>query len=233
VVLNHQYKLVYSPHVYGPAVYNQPYFSAGNFPNNMPAIWDAHWGFVAGQTGNAVVIGEWGGTTSGNNGVWLNALASYLQSKGMTDQFWWCLNPNSGDTGGLLLDDWTSPDTAKLNLLASLVPSPSRFSVDTNGQVCLAGTAAASVTPTPSKPAASTKSPTPLISKSATPMASKAATTSPTPSISRSATPSPSKGASRTPTPSTSCSPSASPSRGSSPSRSPVRSSPSVEPVDG
>ena len=212
MVLNHQYKLVYSPHVYGPAVYNQPYFSAGNFPNNMPAIWDAHWGFVAGQTGNAVVIGEWGGTTSGNNGVWLNALASYLQSKGMTDQFWWCLNPNSADTGGLLLDDWTSPDTAKLNLLASLVPSPSRFSVDTNGQVCLAGTAAASVTPTPSKAAASTKSPTP--------------------SISRSATPSPSKGASRTPTPSTSRAPSASPSRWSSPSRSPVRSSPSVKPVD-
>lgn len=162
MVLNHQYKLVYSPHVYGPAVYNQPYFSAGNFPNNMPAIWDAHWGFVAGQTGNAVVIGEWGGTTSGNNGVWLSALASYLQSKGMTDQFWWCLNPNSGDTGGLLLDDWTSPDTAKLNLLASLVPSPSRFSVDTNGQVCLAGTSAASATPTPSPSRGSSPSRSPV-----------------------------------------------------------------------
>ena len=31
-------KLVYSPHVYGPDVYNQPYFKKSDFPNNMPDI---------------------------------------------------------------------------------------------------------------------------------------------------------------------------------------------------
>ena len=126
-------KLVYSPHVYGPSVYGQPYFSVGNFPANMPAIWDTHFGFVpsttgavspptthahrthrphapharvltvaSGAAGSAVVIGEWGGHYTGSNQVWLEAMGNYLLSKGMTDQFFWCLNPNSGDTGGLL-----------------------------------------------------------------------------------------------------------------------------------
>jgi hypothetical protein len=43
----------------------------------------------------------------------------------MTDNFFWCLNPDSGDTGGLLADDWITPDITKLNLLAGLVPNPS------------------------------------------------------------------------------------------------------------
>jgi hypothetical protein len=52
--------------------------------------------------GSAVVIGEWGGHYTGSNQAWLEAMATYLLAKGMTDQFFWCLNPNSGDTGGLL-----------------------------------------------------------------------------------------------------------------------------------
>ena len=48
------------------------------------------------------MIGEWGGFLSGSSAVWLNAFASYLSNKSMTDTFFWCLNPNSGDTGGLL-----------------------------------------------------------------------------------------------------------------------------------
>ena len=34
--------------------------------------------------------------------------------------FWYCLNPNSDDTGGLLEDDWVTPDDLKLRILASL-----------------------------------------------------------------------------------------------------------------
>jgi aryl-phospho-beta-D-glucosidase BglC (GH1 family) len=51
VQLRNPSKLVYSPHVYGPSVYGQPYFSVGNFPANMPAIWDTHFGFVPSTTG--------------------------------------------------------------------------------------------------------------------------------------------------------------------------------------
>jgi endoglucanase len=57
VVLSVPNRVVYSPHTYGPNVYNQPYFSDGTFPNNMPAIWDAHFGFIKGLGGAAVVTG--------------------------------------------------------------------------------------------------------------------------------------------------------------------------------
>ena len=56
---------------------------------------------------------------------WLNAYAGYLKSTGMTDNFFWCVNPNSGDTGGLLLNDWVTPDTVKLGILSNVVPNPS------------------------------------------------------------------------------------------------------------
>jgi endoglucanase len=35
--------------------------------------------------------------------------------------FFWSLNPNSGDTGGLLLEDWITPDYVKLNALAPIL----------------------------------------------------------------------------------------------------------------
>lgn len=117
-------RVVYSPHTYGPNVYNQNYFNDPSFPSNMPRIWDKHFGFIRIFHEAAIVTGEWGGSTQGKNGIWLNAYASYLKSNDITDNFVWCLNPNSGDTGGLLLNDWVTPDTAKLSILANLVPNP-------------------------------------------------------------------------------------------------------------
>lgn len=66
----------------------------------MPAIWDDHWAFIPNLTGNAIVIGEWGGIYSGQDGIWMDAIVDYLKGKDLTDQFFWCLNPDSGDTGG-------------------------------------------------------------------------------------------------------------------------------------
>lgn len=48
----------------------------------------------------------------------------------------WCLNPNSGDTNGLLLDDWTTPDADKLDLLARVQPHPSIVSLQ-GDQICV------------------------------------------------------------------------------------------------
>lgn len=116
-------KLVLSPHVYGPDVYQQPYFSAANFPDNMPAIWDAHFGQFH-DLGYAVVIGEFGGRY-GHGGVesdrvWQDALVDYLSAKGMTSAFYWSWNPNSGDTGGILQDDWYTLWQDKIDLLQRL-----------------------------------------------------------------------------------------------------------------
>jgi endoglucanase len=43
--------VVYSPHIYGPDVFNMPYFQVSDFPQNMPGIWNMHFGYIKNMTG--------------------------------------------------------------------------------------------------------------------------------------------------------------------------------------
>ncbi|CAK4682444.1 unnamed protein product [Aphanomyces euteiches] len=116
-------RLVYSAHAYSSDVASQPYFSASNYPDNMPALWDLHFGFVHGQYG-PVVVGEYGGRYSSTSDIqWQNKFVAYLKAKSI-GSFYWCVNPNSGDTEGLLLYDWITPRTDKFNLLSPLPSTP-------------------------------------------------------------------------------------------------------------
>ena len=65
-----------------------------------------------------MLVGEFGGRSVGTDaeGVWQRSLVAYLQANGF-DYTYWCWNPNSGDTGGVLQDDWTSLNQAKLSML--------------------------------------------------------------------------------------------------------------------
>ena len=115
-------KLVLSPHVYGPDVYNQPYFNVGNFPSNMPAIWNKQFGYLVDQ-GYTVIPGEWGGKY-GNGGeakdkTWQDALVAWYKTKGICNSFYWSWNPNSGDTAGILKDDWATVWQNKVDMLNS------------------------------------------------------------------------------------------------------------------
>lgn len=112
-------RLLYSTHVYGPGVYPQPWFSAPDFPDNMPEIWDRHWGYLQKEDIAPVIVGEFGGRSVGDDqeGIWQRALVSYLRENNVS-YIYWTLNPNSGDTGGILLDDWQSVDPDKQELLS-------------------------------------------------------------------------------------------------------------------
>ena len=57
LVLNKKNKIVYSPHVYGPSVASQSYFSVSDFPQNMPNIWNAHWGYIRSMDDAATTVG--------------------------------------------------------------------------------------------------------------------------------------------------------------------------------
>lgn len=116
-------RLVLSPHVYGPDVYLQSYFSDASFPNNMPAIWDAQFGFAA-SLNYGLVIGEFGGKYGQGNAkdkVWQDKLVDYMIERRITNYFYWSWNPNSGDTGGILQDDWKTLRADKLTLLKRLM----------------------------------------------------------------------------------------------------------------
>ena len=117
-------RLVYSPHTYGPSVYEQSYFSDASFPTNMPTIWDQHFGHLVGI--HPVVPGEFGGHHTGQDAVWQEAFVDYMVAADMRSFFYWSLNPNSGDTGGILLDDWETVDAVKLETLAPLLEPADR-----------------------------------------------------------------------------------------------------------
>ena len=51
-----------------------------------------------------------------NNQKWMQALADLIKEKNINHTFW-CLNPNSGDTGGIFGYDFKTVDTAKMALV--------------------------------------------------------------------------------------------------------------------
>ncbi len=112
------HRLVYEAHDYGPEVWGQSWFSDPTYPANLPAFWDKHWGYLLEQGTTPVLVGEFGGidVNSGKEGQWMHALMDYIRTRGLSFTFW-CLNPNSGDTGGLLQDDWKTVNQAKLAML--------------------------------------------------------------------------------------------------------------------
>jgi endoglucanase len=135
VRLNVANRLVYSPHDYSPDVFNQTWFSASNFPANMPAIWNANWGYLRAAGTAPVLVGEFGTKLDDTpDQQWFSSLIAYLGStsaNGANDFSWtfWSWNPNSGDTGGILQDDWISVNTNKDNQLNAIkfpltVPTP-------------------------------------------------------------------------------------------------------------
>lgn len=136
-------KLVLSPHVYGPDMFALfSYFNAVDFPNNMPAVWDRHFGYLVAQ-GYTVVPAGWGGKY-GNGGdpkdvVLQDKLVAYFRQKGMCSSFFWSLNPQDPQTGGLLKDGWAELWPNKTTLLKNYftgctttppsvtqIPSPTR-----------------------------------------------------------------------------------------------------------
>mmetsp|Transcript_47437 Transcript_47437/g.76100 ORF Transcript_47437/g.76100 Transcript_47437/m.76100 type:complete len:594 (+) Transcript_47437:78-1859(+) len=136
-------RFLWSPHVYGGDV-------TGNWVYSTTA-WQQHWGYLVDGSYSsnkaASVIGEFGTKYEGSMVSWLNSLVNYLIQIDQRNTFFWCLNPNSGDTGGLLQDDWTTPQSAKLAQLTKLQPTPTTISYDSSsGQVCFEnlGTASSS-----------------------------------------------------------------------------------------
>jgi endoglucanase len=120
VRLTSQDKLVYSAHDYGPGVSWQAWFSAPDFPNNLPHIWQTHWAYLQQEGIAPVWMGEFGGRSMGGDpeGVWQRNLVSFLKKGGISYAYW-CWNPDSGDTGGILEQDWTTVDRAKMDILSA------------------------------------------------------------------------------------------------------------------
>jgi endoglucanase len=119
VRLTRPQQLVYSAHDYGPDVYVQNWLQGPDFPTNLPNVWQQHWGYLQTEHIAPVYLGEFGGSMSHPaEATWQATLVSYLSQHHMSYTYW-CWNPDSGDTGGILEKDWTTVDKAKLDVLQS------------------------------------------------------------------------------------------------------------------
>ena len=133
IVFNVANRLVYSPHDYPNSVFPQTWFQTADFGAGLPAVFRKAWGFIYEENIAPVYIGEFGTKlTDPKDAVWLEAITSYisgdLDNNGTKDiaagnqginWTFWSWNPNSGDTGGILADDWK---TVNQNKMAYLTP---------------------------------------------------------------------------------------------------------------
>lgn len=111
-------KIVYSPHDYGPSVYEQTWFYDGFTTQTLlDDYWYATWAYINDQDIAPLLIGEWGGfPDGGKNQQWMELLRDYMLDNHINHTFWG-LNPNSGDTGGLLGYDFKTWDDARYEIL--------------------------------------------------------------------------------------------------------------------
>jgi endoglucanase len=104
-------------------VFAQPWFSAPNYRELLYDRWEKGFQFIADEGTAPILIGEFGGKDTGTDtvaGVWLRQFMDYLGAHGFSWTYWsW--NPDSGDTGGVLLDDWRTVDQGKMALLRQLI----------------------------------------------------------------------------------------------------------------
>ncbi len=112
----YQKQLVYSPHDYGPLVYEQSWFS-GDFVTAddktaqkilYEECWRDNWAFIMEEGISPLLIGEWGGLTEGGDKLlstnlkYLRCMRNYiLENKYKMHHTLWCINIDSADTGGL------------------------------------------------------------------------------------------------------------------------------------
>ncbi|WP_299245691.1 cellulase family glycosylhydrolase [uncultured Aquimarina sp.] len=119
VQLSNPSKLVYSAHEYGPEVSQQDWFTASNFPQNMPGLWSDNFHYLYEEGTSPIFLGEFGikdqDAFGGIAYTWFTEFTDFMGD--IYSWTFWSMNPNSGDTGGILQDDWTNVNQWKLDVL--------------------------------------------------------------------------------------------------------------------
>ena len=114
----YQSQLVYSPHDYGPLVWEQKWFYDGFTQETLlKDCWYDNWFFLQDEGVAPLLMGEWGGfMDGGKNEQWMTYLRDFMIENRIHHTFW-CFNENSGDTGGLVYDNFGKWDEDKYALV--------------------------------------------------------------------------------------------------------------------
>lgn len=112
-------RMILSPHLYGVSVRGL------RAMEDTTEVFEQWFGFLSPQF--PICIGEFGGWYVAEDAEWQQRAINYLLQKNITTLFYWSLNPESEDTGGLFFQDWQTVNEAKLQLHEKLQPYPTLF----------------------------------------------------------------------------------------------------------
>ncbi|MGB3656088.1 MAG: glycoside hydrolase family 5 protein [Rivularia sp. (in: cyanobacteria)] len=122
VHLKKPHKLVYSPHEYGGAKVS--WFKDSTFPDNLYQRWEIGFNYINTKRIAPILVGEFGGyhvDSKSKEGIWQRKFVNYIKQKKLSFAYW-CWNPNSKGTGGILHDDWQTVNAPKQALLNKILP---------------------------------------------------------------------------------------------------------------
>ena len=158
-------QIIYSPHDYGPRVYEQPWFQGGfTYESLMEDAWYDYWLYIQEEGIAPIFVGEWGGFMEGDNLKWMEYFRQLIAEKHLHHTFW-CFNANSGDTGGLVKDDFKTWDEEKYNFVKEVLWQTEEgefigldhaVPLGVNG-IALSDYTGVTITPAPLAPASETK----------------------------------------------------------------------------
>ncbi|MDP1880662.1 MAG: cellulase family glycosylhydrolase [Parachlamydiaceae bacterium] len=135
-------QVVISPHIYPPSVtYANKNYSGAGLANRLTSSFGylTQQGYCSESICKTfpIAVGEFGSRFSEEKDIEsLNDLAKYFNNTGeladgkhqpITNWFYWSWNPNSGDTGGLVEDNWKDIVWKKINYLVTIGLTPWYF----------------------------------------------------------------------------------------------------------
>ena len=115
----YQHKLVYEPHDYGPRVWSgHPWFrDEMNKEILFNECWQPNWFFIYENGIAPLLIGEWGCKMDMELDIrWFKYFAEFITENQLSYTYW-CFNPNSHDTGGIIKDDYVTIEWEKYDII--------------------------------------------------------------------------------------------------------------------
>ena len=99
-------------------MYKQPWFEGNSDYNSLlKDCWQDNWFYIHEQKIAPLLIGEWGSKLEDEDDIkWITNLKKLIVENKINHTFW-CFNANSGDTNGLVLDDFKTWDEDKYDFI--------------------------------------------------------------------------------------------------------------------
>jgi endoglucanase len=124
--------LLYSPHDYGPSLWQQSWFNAGTTPETLLAVWRQYWAYLNLDMDLPLLIGELGtgnspadvaDHTPGSQGQWFQAVLRLLEQRDNLHWLYWTINAD--DVFALFDETYSQPaNPAKLAALKPIMGKP-------------------------------------------------------------------------------------------------------------